>query len=258
MSDTTENTEKTKYANLDSINVNLDGTKVIEAAAGTGKTYNIQNLYTRLLLEKGNSIEEVVVVTFTKAATAELKTRIRQVLMDVEAVLKGKTTANDLQRDTNLVEAIKQTNVTDEQLKERLQVALLCFDQAQIYTIDGFCARLQKEYALDAGVRFAVNIVSEHNDKIEEICGIFDRTQRYKFAHQNLLDVFNKHCPHNSNENVLSKLTSIAQKKISDLKERVRIVNETPGAILVSIHQNHFSDSRYSGAQVFSPRTQGS
>ena len=51
---------------------------------------------------------------------------------------------------------------------------------------------------------------------------------------------------------------SIAAKKASDLKERVRIVNETPGAILVSIHQNHFSDSRYSGAQVFYPQTPGS
>lgn len=44
---------------------------------------------------------------------------------------------------------------------------------------------------------------------------------------------------------------SIAQKKISDLKERVRIVNETDSALLISIHQNTFSDSRYSGAQVF-------
>ena len=44
---------------------------------------------------------------------------------------------------------------------------------------------------------------------------------------------------------------SIAAKKVSDLKKRVQIANETPGAILVSIHQNYFSDSRYSGAQVF-------
>lgn len=44
---------------------------------------------------------------------------------------------------------------------------------------------------------------------------------------------------------------TIAQKKVSDLKERVRIVNETPNSILLSIHQNYFSDSRYYGAQVF-------
>lgn len=51
---------------------------------------------------------------------------------------------------------------------------------------------------------------------------------------------------------------SIAAKKVSDLKERVRIINETENAILISIHQNFFSDSRYSGAQVFFGNTEGS
>lgn len=51
---------------------------------------------------------------------------------------------------------------------------------------------------------------------------------------------------------------TIAAKKVSDLKERVRIVNETENAVLVSIHQNTFSDSRYGGAQVFYAQTEGS
>jgi len=51
---------------------------------------------------------------------------------------------------------------------------------------------------------------------------------------------------------------TIAQKKASDLKERVRITEDTPGAILVSIHQNQYPDSRYSGAQVFYAKTEGS
>lgn len=57
---------------------------------------------------------------------------------------------------------------------------------------------------------------------------------------------------------VYTKGETIAQKKISDLKERVRITNETENALLLSIHQNIFSDSRYSGAQVFYANTQGS
>lgn len=57
---------------------------------------------------------------------------------------------------------------------------------------------------------------------------------------------------------VYTKGETIASKKVSDLKERVRIVNETENALLVSIHQNHFSDSRYSGAQVFYSDTDGS
>ncbi len=57
---------------------------------------------------------------------------------------------------------------------------------------------------------------------------------------------------------VYTKGETIAQKKVSDLKERVRITNETENALLLSIHQNYFSDSRYSGAQVFYADTEGS
>ena len=51
---------------------------------------------------------------------------------------------------------------------------------------------------------------------------------------------------------------TISQKKISDLRERVRIVNSIDDCLLISIHQNQFSDSKYSGAQVFYPQTEGS
>lgn len=61
-----------------------------------------------------------------------------------------------------------------------------------------------------------------------------------------------------SDISVYTKGGTIAQKKMSDLKERVRIVNTTPNAVLLSIHQNNFSDGRYSGAQVFYADTQGS
>lgn len=57
---------------------------------------------------------------------------------------------------------------------------------------------------------------------------------------------------------VYTKGETIAQKKVSDLKERVRICNETENAVLLSIHQNNFSDSRYSGAQVFYAPTKDS
>lgn len=57
---------------------------------------------------------------------------------------------------------------------------------------------------------------------------------------------------------IYTKGETIAEKKVSDLKQRVKIVNKTEDALLLSIHQNHFSDSRYSGAQVFYAATDGS
>ena len=61
-----------------------------------------------------------------------------------------------------------------------------------------------------------------------------------------------------TDESIYTEGTTIAAQKISDLKERVRITNETQGAVLISIHQNTFSDSRYHGAQVFYAPTQSS
>ena len=57
---------------------------------------------------------------------------------------------------------------------------------------------------------------------------------------------------------VYTKGETLVQKKSSDLNERVNLINDTHGAILLSIHQNHFPDSRYSGAQVFYSKTDGS
>ena len=62
----------------------------------------------------------------------------------------------------------------------------------------------------------------------------------------------------NADVSIYTTGDTIARKKISDLKERVRIVNQSENALLVSIHQNQFSDSRYSGAQVFYAKTEGS
>ena len=57
------------------INTPLTGTNLIEASAGTGKTYTIAGLFLRLILEKQLTVNQILVVTFTKAATEELKER---------------------------------------------------------------------------------------------------------------------------------------------------------------------------------------
>ena len=59
------------------LTVDLSGIKLIEASAGTGKTYNIAALFLRLVLEKELTVDQILVVTFTRAATEELRSRIR-------------------------------------------------------------------------------------------------------------------------------------------------------------------------------------
>ncbi|HEY3565807.1 MAG TPA: UvrD-helicase domain-containing protein, partial [Casimicrobiaceae bacterium] len=62
---------------FDVVNAPLDGIRLVEASAGTGKTWNICGLYLRLLIERALPVKEILVVTFTNAATAELRERVR-------------------------------------------------------------------------------------------------------------------------------------------------------------------------------------
>lgn len=79
---------------FDPLTAPISGTNLIEASAGTGKTYGIAALFTRLIVLEQKSVERVLVVTFTKAATAELKTRLRARLDDVLQVWKAKKLPN--------------------------------------------------------------------------------------------------------------------------------------------------------------------
>ena len=84
---------------FDPLAVPIAGTNLIEASAGTGKTYGIAALFTRLIVLEQKNVERVLVVTFTKSATAELKTRLRARLDDVLQVLESKENAK-LRDDT--------------------------------------------------------------------------------------------------------------------------------------------------------------
>ncbi|MCI5150768.1 MAG: hypothetical protein D3916_15525, partial [Candidatus Electrothrix sp. MAN1_4] len=75
---------------LHPLTLTLHGQILIEASAGTGKTYTIALLFLRLLLERGLSVDEILVVTFTKADTEELRGRIRQRIRDALDVLEGR------------------------------------------------------------------------------------------------------------------------------------------------------------------------
>mgnify|MGYP003380604217 CR=1 FL=1 len=72
---------------LDVFRCDLDGINLIEASAGTGKTWNICGLYLRLLLERGLDVQQILVVTFTNAATAELRERIRTRIVETRDYL---------------------------------------------------------------------------------------------------------------------------------------------------------------------------
>lgn len=121
---------------------------LLEASAGTGKTFSIENLVTRLLIEPDSNdqvlqLGEILIVTFTRFATRDLKMRIRAQLIRAIESLK--------EPQPDMPGYLKQILDTELAIR-RLSEALFTFDQAQIYTIHGFCGRMLREYSMEADV----------------------------------------------------------------------------------------------------------
>jgi exodeoxyribonuclease V beta subunit len=111
----------------------------IEASAGTGKTFAIEHLVTRLIIE-GEApprIQHILVVTFTRAATRELKGRIYRNLKRVQQQLQNESSPFDY------VQALFEQK---ERALQRIEDALVHYDLAPIYTLHGFCYRMLQEY----------------------------------------------------------------------------------------------------------------
>ena len=123
----------------------LTETNLIEASAGTGKTYAVEGIFLRLLLERGLSVQEILVVTYTVAATEELRNRIRgRIRAAVAAFMSG---GHD---DPFLDGLVRRTTAREEALR-RLRAALRDFDEAPIHTIHGFCQRALRACLRNAG-----------------------------------------------------------------------------------------------------------
>jgi exodeoxyribonuclease V beta subunit len=133
------------------------GTSLIEASAGTGKTYAIAMLVLRLVVEEDVPIDKVLVVTFTKAATEELKDRIRSRLADAKRALAGHVDV----KDSTISKWLSQADLSHETVKRRLDLALLDIDQAGIFTIHGFCQRVLREHALASGQLFDAELTDD-------------------------------------------------------------------------------------------------
>jgi exodeoxyribonuclease V beta subunit len=146
------------HVELDVFACPLDGVSLIEASAGTGKTWNICGLYLRLLLERGLEVSQILVVTFTNAATAELSGRIRERLVAVLAGLEGRLAPG---ADLFVDRLLATLAGAPAALVPRLKAALHGFDEAAIFTIHGFCQRALADTPFAAGLPFALELVPD-------------------------------------------------------------------------------------------------
>lgn len=149
---------------FDATNGILNGTGLIEASAGTGKTYTITTLFLRLVLEQGLEVGQILVVTFTEAATKELVGRIRSRLKEeLDHLERGRD------QDEIIRRCLNHPQVDLQRLRQRIIKALWQFDEAAIFTIHGFCRRVLDEHAFESANPFDIEIIKNESPLIEEI-----------------------------------------------------------------------------------------
>lgn len=179
--------------NFDSMHCELDGRSLIEASAGTGKTYTIETLYLRLLLEKQLPVEQILVVTFTKLATAELQERLRRILTAARDCLRQPENAEIPRRLTEFVEKWHDEAVANgmsyqqygEEKCRLCERALSQFERAPISTIHGFCQQILQDNAFESGVRFGRELLDDENQReiLDRGFADFFRQQCYDASH---------------------------------------------------------------------------
>lgn len=172
---------------LNPITLPLNQISLIEASAGTGKTYTIGSLYLRLLLKAGENnfsrplnVEEILVVTFTEMATEELKKKIRERITDAIDKLTAFAETKDkssFKNDEFLTALCDNLNIFEA--IHRLKLAEQNMDLAAIYTIHGFCRRMLMQYAFHSGIHFNLELIKDQSDLLVRFANEFWREHFY-------------------------------------------------------------------------------
>ncbi|MGZ8302169.1 MAG: UvrD-helicase domain-containing protein, partial [Telluria sp.] len=170
---------------LDALTFPLHGSRLIEASAGTGKTWTIAALYLRLVLGHGGADgfarpllpSEILVMTFTRAATRELSNRVRERLVEAAAYFRGERELDDSYL-ASLAEAC-DSNGGRQLAAHRLVLAAETMDEAAIFTIDAWCQRMLREHAFDSGSLFDEELVSDEQALFEDAAHDYWRQNVY-------------------------------------------------------------------------------
>ncbi len=166
---------KIKYIQVDNFQDYAlgDGIYCIEASAGTGKTYTITRLYLRLIVEKDIGMDKILVVTFTNAATEELRSRIRQVVKIASDILSGRAQEDDIKKNADiysyLQSIISKNSELNKKISNKLALALNEIDTAHIYTIHSFCRRMLTDFAFESGTLFGSELIEDESTYVQRV-----------------------------------------------------------------------------------------
>ncbi len=168
---------------FDVFKVKLNGKNLIEASAGTGKTYSIAILFLRLIIEnelqashpKHFFLKKILLVTYTKAAAAELHARVRLFVKEAYLYANGQN-INDENIKT-LIDSYKTKGIEVAKIAVKLKTCLLNFDEIDINTIHGFFGQILSEFAFESNFSFGASILEDTSEIIVQHVNEFYRKE---------------------------------------------------------------------------------
>ncbi len=178
---------------LNPLTLPLNGSTLIEASAGTGKTFTIAILYVRLVLghrqpehsplAQGLLPPNLLVVTFTEAATKELRDRIRTRLTQAAGVFSDSAGAMEPSPETALIYQLRDESYPDPatwpECRKKLLLAAEWMDEAAVSTIHAWCNRMLSEHAFDSGSLFRLTLETDQSDLLDDVVRDYWRTFVY-------------------------------------------------------------------------------
>ncbi|AWX15973.1 exodeoxyribonuclease V subunit beta [Mergibacter septicus] len=219
---------------LEPISLPLASTSLIEASAGTGKTYTMVSLYLRLLLQAGENpfpqlltVEQILVVTFTKDATQELRERIRCRIKEVKhyfQLYQQQDHCLEIEQDPFLQALVNSLKHQLPQAIARLQLAEQSMDRAAIFTIHGFCQRMLLQFAFDSGIHFNLEMNPDNQSLLQRLSKQLWREQFYALSPEQAEIIYTYF---SSPDKMVERLKTLLTGELPKLSEQASITSLT-------------------------------
>lgn len=204
------NTPKT-MENFELDRTPIEGINLIEASAGTGKTYTIEGVFLRLLLEKKIPVEKILVVTFTEAATSELRERIREKIHTARDLFSQESSSSE----DPFLQSLLENHPDQQVVQKQLSMALGGFDEAAIFTIHGFCRKMLIDFAFESQSNFNMELIKNQDNLLSELGRDFWRNRFYEEKDEELVQFLLKEFKHP--DHFSKSLTTILPRPVNKL-----------------------------------------
>ncbi len=201
--------------NFDVINAPLQGKNLIEASAGTGKTYSLAVMAVRLVVEENLALDQILLVTFTEKAVAELQIRVRSFIKKAYAYALD---SKQSQIDPSLKAIVDKNKV---QALENLKKAIFELDTVHIFTIHGFCQRTLTQYAFYTNESFQKELVTDLNDYLLDFSKAYIRDFFYPLTIQEIDELLTVYTDFSSPDELVLFLTQAKVAKIPTYQEYI-------------------------------------